>query len=243
MASDAPRTWLVRGGRAVVIVAGAGLLEQGAIQRKGPERKIETVEMIPQIKDAWESRSGKFSFFPPAIRALGLQEVVNASCHRRMPYDAGVQEPQERPSGLRGGAWALAGCPRVLVGIARFAPAAVRVLMTDQPINRSPDVWLIHPLSDRSKARQHRPGAVDVINPPSAEPAPCRFLLVLEECDRALSHRGCVAPAQVAEHLEHPSGQIRRGGIEQGFVVREGALVQEQLVVILVIRASCRERV
>src|SRR5574337_1861399 len=233
MASDAPRTWLVRGGCAVVIVAGAGLLEQGAIQGKGPERKVETVEMISQIKDAGESRSGEFSFLPPAIRALGLQEVVDASRHRRMPYDAGVQEPQERPSGLRGSAWALAGCPRVLVGIARFAPPAIRVLVLDQPVGSPPDVWLVHPLPDRSKARENRPCSVDVVDPPSTEPASCRLLLPLEERNTALSLRGCVAPTQVAEHLEHPSGQIRRRRIEQGLVVREGDLVQEQLVVIL----------
>src|SRR5574337_838792 len=107
--------------------------------------------------------------------------------------------------------------------------------MAEQPIDRSPDIRLVHLLSDGSKTSQHCPGSVDVIDSPSAVPASLGLLLPLEERDSALSHGVGRVSTEVSQHLDHPSGQIRRGRIEQRLMVGEWVLVQEPLIVILVI--------
>ena len=90
----------------------------GAIKGEGPERKVETVEVIPKIEDAGEPGAGAFPLLPTAIGALGPKQVVDSPLDRRMPYEAGVQQPHKRPGGLGGGARASAGRTRVVVGMA-----------------------------------------------------------------------------------------------------------------------------
>src|SRR5207244_3327582 len=81
------------------------------------------------------------------------------------------------PGGLTGGAWPLAFEDGVVVGVAPFAPAAVGVLNTFQPGAGLEQPGLLHVEIQGPQAAQDLPGAIDVVDPPTAIPGAILFLM------------------------------------------------------------------
>src|SRR5579872_3888875 len=78
---------------------------------------------------------------------------------------------QQRPRGLRRGArLALAARPVAPIRGTVFAPAAVGALLADEPCDRTPDHRIVTRDTGNVERAQYRPGAVDVIGAPAAEP-------------------------------------------------------------------------
>src|SRR2546430_1922780 len=74
------------------------------------------------------------------------------------------QDPDERPRGLRRGALAPAGERLIVVGRDCLAPAPVRVLAGDQPLDCAADVGRAQILADRGEPRERTPRAVDEVD-------------------------------------------------------------------------------
>src|SRR5439155_4410527 len=104
--------------------------------------------------------------------------------------------------GLRGGRRALAGETWIVVTAASFAPAAARLLYVLEPSNRPPNHRLPHIKADALEARQHLPGAVNVIDAPAADPAAETLLRAFEEGQGAVHMRHADALAVVPERLQ-----------------------------------------
>src|SRR5688500_20277473 len=92
--------------------------------------------MVLQIEDAREAGAVPQRIVPAAVRALGGEEVLDATLDRRLARHARGEEAQERPRGLARSRDAGARELRPDVRIARLAPATVRALGALQPAHR-----------------------------------------------------------------------------------------------------------
>src|SRR5205814_8155558 len=102
-----------------------------------------------------------------------------------------------RPSRLRSGAFANAFDRRILVGSTGFAPAAIRVLATLQPIAPAQNPVLGHVVTDSAQSTQHLPRSVDVIDTPTAIPRTIIFLGIDQVSDGPFYTRCFVIKADV----------------------------------------------
>src|SRR4051812_13970352 len=90
---------------------------------------------------------------------------------------AGGHQAEQCPSRLRGGARSLLITAIIeLVARAVFAPAAILVLNTREPVDRLADFRGTMVDAGSVKRDQHRPGAVDVVHAPAPVPASFRVL-------------------------------------------------------------------
>src|SRR5205807_3104425 len=68
--------------------------------------------------------------------------------------------------------------------------------------------------------------------PPAAVPSPVATLRAPEEVDRGPHRRMLEAVAEGAQELEPPPGEVFRGRIQQGPVVGEGDVIEDEAVVV-----------
>ena len=95
---------------------------------------------------------------------------------------AGRHQRNQGPGSLRGSAVRrLAARPFRPIAFAGFAPAAIGPLVRQQPGDRAADLRRFRIDPDRIERGQHRPGAINVIGAPAAEPAAIRLLLAAQE--------------------------------------------------------------
>ncbi len=137
------------------------------------------------------------------------------------------EESHEGPGGLGCGGGAAAFEDGVFVGIAAFAPAAIGVLDTFQPVAGFEDPRFVHIDLEGTEAAEGLPGSVDVIDAPAAVPGSVGFLLVTEVLE-GFGDLGVVGgEVFVAEELEDARGDIGAFGVEHGVVVGEGDFFQD----------------
>ena len=87
------------------------------------------------------------------------------------------------PGGLGGRAGSLAFEDWIVVGVAAFAPAAVFVLNTFEPVAAFDKPGLVHIDAERAHAAQDLPGAVDVVDAPTAIPGTVVLLFLAQKFD------------------------------------------------------------
>ncbi len=110
------------------------------------------------------------------------------------------------------------------IGAAVLAPTAIGTLLGQQPIDRAPDhrIGLAH--AGGIERGEDRPGTIDVIGSPAAEPRAVRFLLATQ-IGNAGRERGLIA-AELAEQADATRRDIRARRIEQRAVIGEGDVVE-----------------
>ena len=158
-----------------------------------PQRKIGAVAVIAQVEHARETDRVVQLLVPFA--ALARRAAAGRRCRARPPRS----RPRPRPSARAAPRPSARACWRRLVpalrpvAAAALAPAAIRLLARLQPLDGLAHVGLRHVLAGGVQRAQHRPGAVDVVGAPAAEPGAVGFLL---------------AP-QIVERLRRPPGWSR----------------------------------
>ncbi len=93
----------------------------------------------------------------------------------------------QRPGRLRRGAFAFAFHLWIVVRRAGFAPAAVIVLTTLQPVAAAQNPVLRHVLADGAQAAQHLPCAINIIDAPTPVPGAVVFLRFDQICEARVS--------------------------------------------------------
>src|SRR5260221_181749 len=145
-----------------------------------------------------------------------------------MPDLARRHQSKQGPCRLRGGG---GGALESLVvepvtgGI--LAPATVRVLDRQQPLDRLADrgVLLVHPCG--VERAQHRPGAVDIVQPPAAVPRPLRKLGPAQICDRGRQRLAVLAGrTELSQHRAAAGGDVFGRRVEHRAVIGERNVVE-----------------
>ena len=70
------------------------------VHPEGKERKIITVESVPQIENPRETGSGEFPFVPIAVKVLPFQQIIDAALDLRTGGIPSGYEPHYSPGGL-----------------------------------------------------------------------------------------------------------------------------------------------
>ena len=193
--------------------------------------------MVAEIKDAGEPGAGELAFIPGAVVVLRLGKVAHAAEHGRMIGHAGGDQAEHGPSGLRRGGLPLAAEFGLLIGIGRLAPAAVGLLMGQEPLGPGHHGRIVLGHADLDQAGQGLPGAVDVVDAPAAEPASVGLLGAAHERDGPIDVRIAHAAAEFAQGLQHPAAKVGRAGIDHGVVIGERHIAEEVAIVVAVERA------
>ena len=102
---------------------------------------------------------------------------------------AGCDQAEHGPGGLRGGGLPLAAEFGPLVGIGRLAPAAVGLLMGQEPLGPGHHGRIVLRHADLDQAGQGLPGSVDIVDAPAAEPASVGLLGAANELDGPIDVR------------------------------------------------------
>src|SRR5438445_3919322 len=199
---------------------------------ESPEREVLRVEVILEVEDTREARAVPQRVFPRAIRGLRLDQIADALLDRLSLRPPRREETQERPRCLAGDGLAPARQGFVLVGGERLAPASVVVLPLLDPGNGALDVVGRAVLADGAEPAQHRPRAVDVVDAPASVPGACLVLGLADEAEGALGGGVIRAVAEGAEELEAAARQVLRRGIEEGPVIGEGNVVEDEPAVV-----------
>src|SRR3981081_1931829 len=76
------------------------------------------------------------------------------------------------------------------------------------------------------QGRQYRPGAVNVIGAPAAEPRAVGFLLPAQVSDGSLQSPLVLSAAGARQHRDDPRGDIARRRIQERAMIGEGDLVE-----------------
>ena len=121
-----------------------------------------------------------------------------------------------------------------LVAVGRFAPAAARLLVGQQPIGPGHDGRIVGRHADGRQPGQRLPGAVDVVDAPAAEPTAVGLLRAADVGHGPIDGRIAHAAAQLAQRFQHAAGQVGRAGIDHGVVIGEGDVAEELAVVVAV---------
>src|ERR1700733_2475736 len=113
-----------------------------------------------------------------------------------------------------------------LVAVATFAPAAIRVLDRDQPIGGTSNSRRIGVDAGGVETSKHRPGSVDVIDAPAAEPASILLLDAREIIDRGLDARAACGFSQLREHSNATRADIGCRWVKQRAMIGEWNIVE-----------------
>src|SRR6185503_10284105 len=151
--------------------------------------------LVAEIHASAESVAGKtgarvVGLVPRSVVALRVDEESDPAADRAFVLSiVRSNQREQRPSRLRRRARPAPAQGVVHVRRARLAPAAVGVLMGDEPFGGRAYVRLRHVLADRGERRQHGRRAINMIDAPAAEPAAVRFLLRADELEPARDGR------------------------------------------------------
>src|SRR5258708_7640408 len=172
------------------------------------------VEMIPQIEHPRETGPREPGFIPGSIQPLSLDQIAQSMLNFRAPGFARIDQPHQRPGGLR----SCAGPPGlksvgIVIGCAGFTPSAVPVLNALKPVGRPIEHSAADVLANSRQAAQALPCAIDVIDAPAPEPRPVRLLLPSKVPDRLPNPRVIPADTEIAHHLKRACRYVGRGGI------------------------------
>src|SRR5262245_2229567 len=110
-----------------------------AIDAERPEGEVARVEVVLEVEHAREAGAVPEWIFPRPVRLLRAQQIIDAGLHGRPRRRAGGEEGQQRPRRLAGRRRSAAGQLGALIALARLAPAAVGVLVADEPAHRALD--------------------------------------------------------------------------------------------------------
>src|ERR1700730_16347978 len=184
--------------------------------------------MIAQKKDPGKTGRGKTLFLPKSILPLGPRKIAYPECDRCVIYHTGGHQPKQCPSRLRRRAGRRTVASIIhRVTLAPFAPAAVRVLDAFKPGDGLLHLGTARIALDGIKRAKHRPGSVDVVHPPAAEPAAILLLGPKEIFDAARDRwLACRSLAELAQHGKTARRHIRGRRIEQRAVIRERDAIQ-----------------
>ena len=130
-----------------------------------------------------EAGAGEIALFPGAVGLLGVEEVLNSPPDFRAVFLSARQQGHERPGRLRRGAGPLTAKLRTGVGLARFSPSAVMVLLFFEPGQRRLNPGGFRVFADLYQPHEHPPGAVDIIHAPPPPPGAVGFLQTSQELD------------------------------------------------------------
>src|SRR5262249_24991149 len=145
-------------------------------------------------------------------------------------------QTHHRPGGLRRSARATSLENRVVVGIATLTPSPIQLLHALEPVTAPQEPRLIHVDVERPQSAQDLPGAVNVIDAPSAIPRPILLLVFANEIERLLDLRILDTVILVAKEFKNAGRNIGAFRIEHRVMVREWDLFQNALRAILVER-------
>src|SRR5262245_51631937 len=104
-----------------------------------------------------------------------------------MVVHTGGYQAEHSPRGLRRRDFALATQTWIDIGVRRFTPAAVGLLMSEQPVCPGDHHRIVVRNSDRGQASQRLPRAVDIVDAPTAEPAAVGFLRRAQVSDATIN--------------------------------------------------------
>ena len=150
--------------------------EPVAISGQRQVGEVLTVEMVPEVEHAGETRASEFLLRPGTIVVLGVEEQLNPSSNFGTVRFPGRHEPHEGPGGLGFRCRSLSHGRRVGVGFAALTPATVGILNGLQPACGLLHHWIVFGDSDGRETLKALPCAVEVINPPATVPRAARLL-------------------------------------------------------------------
>ena len=189
--------------------------------------------MVAQVENAREAAAGVGVLPPQAAGILVPAQPGDAALDGRMVDLLCRHQPQQRPGGLRrrGGRLLVTAIVELVAG-AVLAPAAIRILDRDQPI-----CSLAHarprPVEARGAQRaERRPGAVDVVHAPTAEPVAVGHLVALEIVDAGTHDGGVRRLAELGQHADAARADVRGRRIEQRAVIGEGNVVEVMIDIV-----------
>ena len=119
---------------------------------------------------------------------------------------------------------------RIGVAVGRFAPAAGRLLMGQQPLGAGHHRRIVGRHADGRQPGQRLPGAVDVVDAPAAEPTAVGFLRAAKIGDGPIDRRIAHALARTGQRFQHAAGQVGRAGIDHRVVIGERHVAEELAV-------------
>ncbi len=120
----------------------------------------------------------------------------------------------------------LPGEGRLVIAVTGLPPAAVAVLAFFQPLHRPPDPRARRIFAGLPQPHQHRPGTVEIIHPPAAEPGTALLLLPAQEGEALGQWRKIARKTEQGEEFDAAPGQIGGAGVEQGAVVGERDIIE-----------------
>src|SRR5262249_52372052 len=142
------------------------------------QREKRPVAVVTQVENPGEPDGRVPRLVPIAVAVLALDQIRNAARHGWVRDLTGRHQREQRPGGLPGRAAGRFAMRLVRpIALAGFAPTAILALMRQQPRDGAADLRRGGVDTNRVERRQHRPGSVDVISTPAAEPAAVGLLL------------------------------------------------------------------
>src|SRR5665213_3004586 len=161
------------------------------------------------------------------MRLLARKEILNAARNGRILRLARRHQPQKRPGGLRRiRHLALALRPVRPIGRAILAPAAILPLFRQQPGDGAANRRVARIDTRRVERAEYRPGAVDVIGAPAAEPRAFLRLHAPQIIEPRRQGRFMRAVAELRQERHAARGDILGRRIEQRAVIGVGDVVQ-----------------
>src|SRR2546429_2299973 len=174
-------------------------LQNVSIRRQREQRPGVAIHVVFQIENLRKTGAGRFLLGPGTVFVLRAGEILDAALQARTIRIVECAEAHDRPRGLCRGARSLALENRIVVGVAAFAPAAVLVLDTFEPVASLEQPRLLHIPAQRTHPAQDLPGAVNVVDSPPAIPGAVLFLMLANKLDGFFYLRIFKADAFVAE--------------------------------------------
>ena len=132
----------------------------------------------------------------------------------------------------------LAGQFRAGIAVVRLAPAAVGVLLAAQPLQAIAHHRQLAIDTGEPQARQHAPGAVDVVGAPASPPAAIGLLRVAQVLDAALACRSVLRTFSDAKCQQHAAGDVLGWRIEQSAVIGERDRIEKVAIAVRIERAK-----
>ncbi len=196
--------------------------------------EVLAIHIVLEIEDAWEAGSSGEVFGPGAVIVLAAQEELHAANYGAATCIPAGAKPHNCPGSLAGSTWSSPFESGKVVRLASFAPAAIIILTTFQPVAAAADPFLVHVFTDRGEPSQDLPGSVDVIDTPASVPRAIGLLSAANHFDSSADWKTFSIEAAGSEQLKDAAGQVGARWVEDGVVVSEGHMLQPASVDILV---------